>query len=294
MGDANMYAYELGSTLRSHGIEFTYLAWHSEHGAGGDPNLHDSCIIGAIGGMIFPPKYMSFQSHCNMAAMCPYRTNAENKRGYPARSYVDRKNVMWADAEVDENILAKISKMNPLDVKEMYPNERLNQERVEPRKAGDQKYEVTASWPVIPIVRESLAKPSMFDATSQQWNGVGHWPLMVNVGDARQRTPWSDSKRAADWEKKKYEKALTWETRKFLGTPKRSTSRGGKSQGYRGSSRARNSERPDARVSGERSSGSGWIERSSSRARGTGWTGWSDRSSGNASTMAASSGTLSK
>ena len=285
MGDANMYAYELGSTLRSHGIEFTYLAWHSEHGAGGDPNLHDSCIIGAIGGMIFPPKYMSFQSHCNMAAMCPYRTNAENKRGYPARSYVDRKNVMWADAEVDENILAKISNMNPLDVKEMYPNERLNQERVEPRKAGDQKYEVTASWPVIPNVRENLAKPSMFDATSQQWNGVGHWPLMVTVGDARARSEWSNCKRAAAWEEKKRENAQEGR--------KRSPSRGGKSQGYRGSSRARNSERPDARVSGERSSGSGWTERSSSGSRGSGWTGWTDRSSGSGWTMAASSGTLS-
>ena len=88
LGDLNMYAYELGSALRCCGIEFTYLAWHAERHASGDPNLHDSCVIGAIGGLVYPPKYMTFESHCIAAAMLPHRREAGNVRGYKAASYV--------------------------------------------------------------------------------------------------------------------------------------------------------------------------------------------------------------
>ena len=285
-----MYAYELRDALRGCGIEFTLLAWHSERRAPkigyktpGDPNLHDTCIIGAVGGLIFSPKFMTFQSRCIMAWCSPDRRSVGNVRGFAAKAFVVRDNVIWADEEVDENLLAEIREMDPKDVLKEYPNERANQEMVDPRVSGDKNCKHTKDWPLIQIVHEVLAKPFMFDATSEQWNGVGHWPLMVTVGDKRQRSEWSNCKRAADWEEKKRENAQEGR--------KRSPSRGGKSQGYRGSSRARNSERPDARVGGERSSGSGWIERSSSRARGTGW---SDRSSGSAWDNGGQYGTLSK
>ena len=84
LGDFNMFAYEVGSAMRNRGIEFTYLAWHAERHQKGDPNLHDSCVIGAIGGLVHPPKYMTFESHCIAAAMLPHRRGAGNVRGYKA------------------------------------------------------------------------------------------------------------------------------------------------------------------------------------------------------------------
>ena len=266
MGDVNLYAYELRDALRSYGIEFTYLAWHSERRApkigiktAGDPNLHDSCIIGAIGGLIFPPKFITFQSRCIMAWCSPDSRSVGNVRGFEAKAFAVRDNVIWADEEVDLNLLAKIREMDPKDVLKEYPNERANQERVDPRVSGDKKCKHTKDWPLIQIVHEVLAKPFMFDALTNHWSGVGHWPLMVNVGDKRRRSGIATDGRAGFWqERHRANRKAAEEGRK------RSPPRGGKRQRKRESSRDRVSERPDARVIGERSSGSGWTTATSS------------------------------
>ena len=275
-----MYAYELRDALRGCGIEFTLLAWHSERLAPkvgyktpGDPNLHDTCIIGAIGGLIFSPKFMTFQSRCIMAWCSPDRRSVGNVRGFEAKSFVNRDNVIWADEEVDLNLIADISGMDPKDVLKQYPNERANQEKVDPRVSGDKNCKHTKDWPLIQIVHEVLAKPFMFDARTITWNGIGHWPLMVNVGDKRRRSGIATEDRVEVWQERQREKRKAAEEGR-----KMSPSRGGKRQRKRESSRDRVSERPDARVIGARSSGIAEA----------------DISGGVGSTTATSSGTLSK
>ena len=129
------------------------------------------------------------------------------------------------------------------------------------------------TWPLIQIVHEVLAKPFMFDARTITWNGIGHWPLMVNVGDKRRRSGIATEDRVEVWQERQREKRKAAEEGR-----KMSPSRGGKRQRKRESSRDRVSERPDARVIGARSSGIAEA----------------DISGGVGSTTATSSGTLSK
>ena len=47
----------------------------------------DSCGIFAIGGMAYMPKSLTPESHMRMGAITPFRTGANNMRGFPFTAY---------------------------------------------------------------------------------------------------------------------------------------------------------------------------------------------------------------
>ena len=99
-----------------------------------------------------------------------------------------------------------VAKASLAALREPFHGVRVEHPKQEPRVSGDPAMSLTAAWPPIQLVHEILAKASMFDATAEQWNGVGHWPLIVKVWDKRRRSGHSEEERRATQLEKKKEK----------------------------------------------------------------------------------------
>ena len=87
VGELNMQTYGIAAKLRKEGVECHILALHAERKPSTEHFLFDSCIILAIGGMLYNPKRNTLGAHVCMGAQSPPESDGYLSRGFPASTY---------------------------------------------------------------------------------------------------------------------------------------------------------------------------------------------------------------
>ena len=62
------------------------------------------------------------------------------------------------------------------------------EERDNPKDWGDEAFEITRNWDVLPDLKGFMAKSPIWDPQGMQWGSVAHWPLYLSVGATRGRS----------------------------------------------------------------------------------------------------------
>ena len=206
VGDPNMAAFSLVQHLQERGIEARLIDYHVElistaqlrrpNHKNKDANLllYDSQVIIAIGGLQYRPKMLLPECHMRMGAMVPCRTKHDNNRGFPQTSYLDGSVFPYtsAPAEMVTELRGIEERREELWEQRIHHQVRTYSEdddREENRTVADASKPFTARWPLLPDLRGVMCRPWLWDPTGLSWSSVAHWPLYVQVGTDRGRTP---------------------------------------------------------------------------------------------------------